>query len=403
MTRILAGGAGGTGEISLRPHAEYGGRIVRVRRLLILTCAIVLVDTIFYAALVPLTPYYSEEFGLSKFAVGVVNGSFGAGILLGAAPGAVLAAHIGVRPTAVAGLALLSVTSLLFGFADSAAALVLLRFGEGFGSAFSWIAAFTWLVSAADEERRGQMIGTLIGSAVVGALLGPAVGSAAAGLGIVPVFSGVAALGTLTLAGAYLVPPPSASETPPSFRSLGALLRPRPALGMALIALSPLLFSILVVLAPLELSRLGWGATAIGAAFLAGAAFEAVAHPILGRVSDRVGYRLPVLAGLALSTLLLLALPLAGGPWLLAALVVLCAGAFNFSLTPGTALFTKSSEKAGVGQALGFGVTNVAWASGFAIGAPVAGALSDAGGNTLAYLTLAGVCVLALLWVRRVV
>jgi predicted MFS family arabinose efflux permease len=56
-----------------------------------------------------------------------------------------------------------------------------------------------------------------------------------------------------------------------------------------------------------------------------------------------------------------------------------------------------------VGQALGFGVTNVAWAAGFAVGAPVGGALSDVGGNSLAYLTLAGVCVLALLWVRRVV
>lgn len=373
-----------------------------MRRLLILTCAIVLVDTVFYAALVPLIPHYSETFGLSKFAVGLVNGSFGAGILAGAAPGAILAARIGVRPTAVAGLALLSATSLVFGFAGNVETLVLARFGEGFGSAFSWIAAFTWLVSAAGEERRGQMIGTLIGSAVVGSLLGPAVGSLAAAVGIAPVFSGFAALGLLTLGAAYLVPPPNSREAPPSFRSLGALLRPRPALGMTLISLSPLLFSILVVLGPLELSRLGWGATAIGAAFLVGATFEAVAHPVLGRVSDRVGFRLPVLLGLVLSPVLLVTLSLADGPWMIAGLIVLCAGAFNFSLTPGTALFTKSSEQAGVGQALGFGVTNVAWASGFAIGAPVAGALSGLGGDALAYLTLACVCVLALLWVRRV-
>jgi len=66
-------------------------------------------------------------------------------------------------------------------------------------------------------------------------------------------------------------------------------------------------------------------------------------------------------------------------------------------------MFTQSTEKAGIGQALGFGVTNVAWASGYAVGAPVAGALSDAGGNALAYFTLAGMCGLALLWVSRVV
>lgn len=388
----------------MRPLSLAGGvRILCVRRLLILTCAIVFVDTVFYAALVPLLPQFSQEFGLSKFAVGVVNGSFGAGIIAGAAPGAVLAARIGVRPTAVAGLILLSVTSLLFGFAGNAEALTVLRFGEGFGSAFSWIAAFTWLVSAAPESRRGQMIGTLIGAAVVGSLLGPVIGSAAAGFGIAPVFAAVAALGAAIAAGALLAPPPSSRESPPSFRSLGALLAPRPATGMALIGLSPLLFSILVVLAPLELSRLGWGATAIGAAFLAGAAFEAVAHPLLGRLSDRVGYRLPVVSGLALSVILLLALALAGGPWLIAALVVLCAGAFNFPLTPGTAMFTESSDKAGLGQALGFGVTNVAWAAGYAAGSPLGGALSDAGGNAAAYLCLAAVCTLALLWVWRAI
>src|SRR3712207_8488443 len=38
------------------------GRIASMRRLLALCSAIVLVDTIFYAALTPLVPYFSEEF-----------------------------------------------------------------------------------------------------------------------------------------------------------------------------------------------------------------------------------------------------------------------------------------------------------------------------------------------------
>ena len=45
------------------------GRIASMRRLLALTCTIVLVDTIFYGTLTPLVPYFSEEFGLSKSAV----------------------------------------------------------------------------------------------------------------------------------------------------------------------------------------------------------------------------------------------------------------------------------------------------------------------------------------------
>ena len=53
-----------------------------MRRLLALSCAIVLVETIFYGTLTPLVPYFSEEFALSKSAVGILSGAFGAGVLV---------------------------------------------------------------------------------------------------------------------------------------------------------------------------------------------------------------------------------------------------------------------------------------------------------------------------------
>ena len=61
-----------------------------MRRLLALTSAIVLVDNVFYAALTPLVPYFNEEFGLSKSAVGVLSGAYGAGVLAGSALSALL-------------------------------------------------------------------------------------------------------------------------------------------------------------------------------------------------------------------------------------------------------------------------------------------------------------------------
>ena len=88
-----------------------------MRRLLALSCAIVLVDTVFYAALTPLVPYFNEEFGLSKAAVGVLSGAYGAGVLVGSAPGAYLASRAGVKAAAIAGLILMSLTSLAFGLA----------------------------------------------------------------------------------------------------------------------------------------------------------------------------------------------------------------------------------------------------------------------------------------------
>ena len=124
-----------------------------MRRLLALTCAIVLVDTIFYGALTPLVPYFSEEFGLSKSEVGILSGAFGAGVLVGSAPGAYLATRAGVKAAALAGLALMSLTRLLFALADAAWVIVLARLGGDLGSSLSWVAAFTWLTERVLEER----------------------------------------------------------------------------------------------------------------------------------------------------------------------------------------------------------------------------------------------------------
>jgi MFS family permease len=374
-----------------------------MRRLLALSCAIVLVDTVFYAALTPLVPYFNEEFGLSKSAVGVLSGAYGAGVLAGSAPGAYLATRAGVKVAAVVGLILMSLTSLAFGLVDAAPLLVLARFVGGFGSALSWVAAFTWLTARAPDERRGELIGLMLSAAVFGALLGPVLGSVAATIGLVPAFAAVAVVGAGIALWAALEPAPAPAESSLSFGMLRPVLQPRLATGLWLIGLSPLLFSALAVLVPLELSRLGWGAAAVGAVFLASAAFEAVVHPLLGRWTDRVGYLRPVVVGLLATVGILLALPWVGSPWVLALLVLLASGAFNATLVPGTALFSRGTEKSGMDQAVAFGITNFAWASGYAVGAPVGGALADLGGDALSYLFLTVVCLLTLVLLRKTV
>jgi MFS family permease len=155
-----------------------------VRRLLALSCAIVLVDTIFYAALTPLVPLFEEEFGLSKSAVGILSGAYGAGVLVGSVPGGYLASRSGVKITALVGLILMSVTSVMFALVDTTWLLVAVRFAAGIGSTLSWVAAFTWLVDRAPEERRAEMIGVMVSAAVVGALPGPELGSVSATRGL---------------------------------------------------------------------------------------------------------------------------------------------------------------------------------------------------------------------------
>lgn len=388
---------------SLQEHipSERSVKLVAVRRLLFLTCAIVFADTIFYAVLVPLVPHFAEEFGLSKSAVGILSGAFGVGVVVGSAPGAYLASRVGVKATAVLGLVILAATSLPFGFVGEAWVLAVLRFGEGFGSALSWISAFTWVVTRAPQERRGQMIGTLLSAAVIATFIGPAIGGAADAIGLVPVFVAVAILGMLVAVWALLTPAPPAAGVSPDFRALGGVFRPALASGIWLVFLSPLLFAALAVLSPLEFSRLGWGAAAIAAVFVAGAAVEAVVHPSAGRWADKSGYGPPIYTGLIGSIGLLLMLPWLPGPWSLAILVVLAAALFNFALTPGTMLLTNGAEKIGIGAALAFGLTNFAWASGYATGASMGGLLAQLGGDALSYLSLAAVCGASLLLIHR--
>ena len=68
--------------------------------------------------------------------------------------------------------------------------------------------------------------------------------------------------------------------------------------GLWLMTLPALLFGVLVVLATLDLSRLGWGAAAIGTLFFSTAAVEMVVAPLVGRLVDRRGALLPVRAAL---------------------------------------------------------------------------------------------------------
>jgi predicted MFS family arabinose efflux permease len=52
-------------------------------------------------------------------------------------------------------------------------------------------------------------------------------------------------------------------------------------------------------------------------------------------------------------------------------------------------------------RAVAFAITNFAWASGYAVGAPLGGFLADLRGDALSYLTLTGVCLLTIVLLRR--
>lgn len=370
-----------------------------MRRLLALACSIVLVDTVFFAALSPLLPRFSDELDLSKGEAGLLVAMYALGGVLGAIPSGLAATRLGVKVTVALGLTLVAASSVLFGIVSDYWLLDLTRLVQGIASAFCWTGALAWLVNATSPERRGETIGIAMSAAIVGALLGPVLGAAAVHFGRLEAFSGVAALATALAVLALRTPSPPPGERQPLRLMLVALRERSVYTGMWLLMLPALLFGTLSVLAPLQLDALGWGALGIAATFAVSALVEAGLSPLIGRWSDRRGRLAPLEFGLAASLIVCLAIPWVDQRLALSAVVVGAGIAFGTFWTPSMALLSDGWESIGVGHALGFALMNFAWAPGNAIGAAVGGGLADAGGDVVAYGVLAGLCLLTIVGV----
>jgi MFS family permease len=371
-----------------------------LRRLLVLCGAIVLCDTMFFAALTPLLPEYADEFGLSKTGAGALQAAYPLGVLVGSIPSGYVAARFGVKPTAILALLVIAGTSAIFGYADSIVVLDLARFLQGIGSAFAWTAALAWLIAVAPAQQRGQLIGTVLGVAIAGALFGPALGGIASVLGTGPVFSAVGVVAVGVAVAAFLTDTPPRGERQPISYLWGALHNRRILGGLWLVALPALMFGTLTVLVPLRLSELGFAAVAISAVFVVSGAFEASLSPVVGRLSDRRGKRYPITIGLIASAVALTLLPWPQHAPVLAVATVLAACAFGTFWAPAMSLLSDTSERIGLDVAWGFALANLAWAPGQATGAAVGGTLARATTDALPYLLLVGCCLATLAAVR---
>ncbi len=360
-----------------------------MRRLFLLVAATVLVDTMFYAAIAPLLPAYQDDLGLSKTGAGVLSASYAAGTLIGSLPAGWLAGRAGGKPTMILGLGLLCGSSLVFGLADDIVLLDSARFVQGLGGACSWAGGLAWLMAVAPRDRRGELIGSALGAAIVGVLLGPVLGGAATETSPELIFSCVAVLAAVLLTWAAFTPA-APREEQATWRELGAALKTRGILIAVWLFTLPALFSgALDVLAPLRLDDLGASGVTIGAVFLVAASVEGVLSPVVGRVSDRRGRFLPMRFGLAGATVMALLLPLPAAVWLLGAAVVLSVAALGMFWAPAAALLSDASEATGLDQGFAFGLMNLAWAGGQVVGGAVGGGLADLTSDAVPYSILA--------------
>jgi MFS family permease len=166
--------------------------------------------------------------------------------------------------------------------------------------------------------------------------------------------------------------------------------------GLWLNTLPAMFFGVLDVLVPLRFDDAGYGAIAIAAVFVVAGLVEVAVNPVVGRISDRHGRLYPVRIALIASIAVAAAIAFATEPAMIALLVVAASVSFGGFYTPGMALVADRSERAGLPQGIGFGVTNTAWAAGALVGPAIGGALAEALGDPVPYLCCAALCALTL-------
>ena len=360
--------------------AEMTGAL---RRLPLLVGAIVLVDTMFYAAITPLLPRLADDLGLGKNGAGVLAGAYAAGTLLGSLPAGWLAARAGVKTTVLSGLALMSASGLVFAFGASIAVLDAARFVQGVGGACSWAGGMAWVAAETPRERRGEAIGGVLGAAIFGVQLGPVLGALATAIGREAAFSTAVLFGIALGAWAWTMPSAPGSET---LKTPKSALRERSMLaGMWLTALPATAFGVMDVLAPLRLDALGARAWLSASTFFAAAATEAIISPAAGASPTAAERCRSPGSGWPSARWRSSCFSCPDTAWLLAVVVVFVARPPGRAVGAGRLLLTAGAERIGLEHAFAFAFFNLGWAAGFTVGAAGGGALAQVSSDTVPY------------------
>lgn len=367
----------------------------------------VALDSALLGLIAPLLPEIERRTGASDAELGIALAAYAIPILVVSLPLGRLADSAGRRPLLLSGLALTAAGSIAIALSDALAPLIIGRAVQGVGSAASWIAALALVSDLAPPGRKGASIGFALAANSAGAIAGPALGGLTGDvLGFeFPFFlvTGVTVL--LGIAGWACLPRRPKAEAERSqtrFRDVAWLASSPGVLPATLIVIGGAgVLGLIEVVVPLDGDeRLGLSAAAIGSLFAATIALDAVAAPVAGGTSDRLG-RVPValfgLIVLAASTCLLAVLGGIGG--LIVGLAV-----FGIGISTAFAATVPWLDDAfgGLDKGFGYGFLNLIYAAGYSIGPLLAGFALEAGGPALAYWgATAVIALLTVLLLRR--
>ena len=349
------------------------------------------VDSLLYLTVVPLLPWYAEEFGLGRVGAAVLLAAYPVSFLLITAPAGWLASRLGARRVVIVGTACFIVATLLFAWGPTAEVVILARLLQGAGGGINWGAAMAWLTGNTPPERRSRVTGAISGVLAAGAVCGPVIGALAGASSPTAVFGLVTVLAVIALGLSIATPAGAVMPRDPALHTtLGRLLQhPLVICSLAFSLADAVGVAAVDLLAPLALGANGVSSAAIGAALTIGAALGIVAAQVAGRVGERVGsFPVALVGGLGMGVvpaLLMLPLP----DWGILVLLAALGPFFPILMTGVFPLMTAAADDLGLSHGTANALPNMVWSAGFAVAPLLVAPLANAAGDATAYAVVA--------------
>lgn len=353
--------------------------------LVFLSSLVIFIDSVGYGIVVPILPVYASELGVSDFQVGFLFATYAIAAVLSSIPFGVLADRWGRKPFVLFGMFAMAGAFVFYALAETYITLVVARILDGLTAAATWSAALALVGDRFTEREMGSKMGFVMGAAAAGGIAGPMLGGILYDLAgyVVPFYTiaGFCCLGG-TLA-VFLREDRDAirRSVTPAVEMVRSIVKNRAILiACAVTMITTIGFGLLEPTLPLHYSdTLRMSPAQIGLLFGTMSVFFAIGSPISGKISDSYGRKDPMIIGLAMTAVLvplLVVLKEVASLFVLMGVLGLTITLFSTPMLP---LITDALSKAGGGTVKGggtaFGIMNLSWSLGYALGPLLGGAI----------------------------
>lgn len=262
----------------------------------------IFIDTILYGIIVPIVPHYSVQLGITTSQIGWIFAAYALALLLASIPLGRAVDIYGYKPVLTLGMVGLTLATAAFSLSHSLPLLLLGRILQGVAAAATWSAGLALVAAIFPSEVKGQKMGLVMTATGLGTIVGPVLGGflyQAAGYSapfLLIIMIGTV-LSLLFLKSSLPGKSPTNASTSPGLSSL--FKRRNVFWGMLISVIGSFTISILEPLLPIYFDqRFSLNSAGIGLLFGLLSLTFALSQPLFGSLSDRLGRKPLIVAGL---------------------------------------------------------------------------------------------------------